>query len=198
MVPGLGKRSGDPLETLSIGAFPPVVTSMEMTMETDTEVREDGLQLAEHRSFQEWFWKLERVAWALFGAVTVAATMGFAGAGGWFASATTNIGGAEVKYPLTARWERPTEMEVSFPPSYKGPVSLSLGSGFLYSFSIEDVQPKPFEVVAHDQREEFHFRATSGGERKVVFTIKPKHAGKAEYAAEIAGSKQVLWTWIWP
>ena len=167
-------------------------------METETKVREDGLQLNEHRGFQDWFWKLERVAWVMFGIVTVAAAMGFAGAGGWFSSATAAIGGAEVEYPLTARWERPTEMLVTFPPSYKGPVVMSLGSGFLSSFSIEDVQPRPSEVVADDQREEFHFKATSSGERKVVFTIKPKHVGKTEYAADIAGSEQTLWTWIWP
>ena len=103
-----------------------------------------------------------------------------------------------MEYPRVARWERPTEITATFSPSYQGPLALALGSGFTSSFALEDVQPKPFEVLLQDGREEFRFQGSSDGERKVVFTIKPKHPGRASFTASIAGTEEVLTTWIWP
>lgn len=45
-------------------------------------IRPDGLQLDEHRQFQERFWTIERAAWIVFGMIVIAALAGAFGAGG--------------------------------------------------------------------------------------------------------------------
>ena len=44
-------------------------------------VRSDGLQLDEHRRFQERFWSIERLAWCAFALIVIIALLGGFGSG---------------------------------------------------------------------------------------------------------------------
>jgi hypothetical protein len=82
----------------------------------EPRLRPDGLQLDEHRRFQERFWKLERVAWIVFAIVTLSALLSLTGAGGPLATVWSESGNAVISYPRVARWETADESQIAFRP----------------------------------------------------------------------------------
>lgn len=68
-------------------------------------VRKNGLQLHEHRRFQERFWTVERKAWCVFALIIAAGLLGAFGSGGPLATKVTLIDRAIVEHPRISRWE---------------------------------------------------------------------------------------------
>jgi hypothetical protein len=147
-------------------------------------VREDGLQLEEHRSFQERFWTAERWAWVAFGLILLVALLGFTGSAGPFAHATASLAGGGIDYPRFARLQAPEDILVEFDP---GGVerTLTLSSSFAASFEIEGIRPEPDRSEASSEGEVMTFRVRSNEAGQVRLYVRPQRPGVANYRIAI-------------
>jgi hypothetical protein len=132
-----------------------------------------GLQLDQHLRFQERFWKAERVAWALFAAILLAALLGFTGNGGPFARATVATDAAEIDYPRVARWGAHDRIEISAPAGER--VTLDIDAAFLDLFDIRTVVPQPAHSKLAGDGIRLEFAATGGveGRSRVILDVVP-------------------------
>ena len=160
-------------------------------------IRPDGLQLEDHRSYQEKLWTVERCAWLVFIAITLAAALGATGAGGPFSRKLAAIEGGQIDHPRIARWEASDEMAVHF-AAVGGPRTLMLSPAFARSFQIEGVQPEPDRVEATPDGQVMHFDAT-GGPVQVIIHLRPQYPSLATYRVSLnGGPAQDLSTLILP
>jgi hypothetical protein len=161
-------------------------------------IRPDGLQLDEHRSYQEKLWTVERWAWAAFAAVTLAAILGASGAGGPLSHQLSQVGGGAIEHPRIARWQATDTIIVHFPGG-SATRSLTLAPPFAQMFQVEDVQPPARRVEAGPEGEVLHFQLDQGGPAQVVMHIRALSPGLARYRASIdGGAPRDLRTFILP
>lgn len=156
-----------------------------MPQPDEPPVRPDGLQLEDRRRYQEKLWTVERCAWVAFIAITLGALAGITGAGGILSRHSATMDGGEIDHPRIARWQASDEMTVRFVEG-AGARSLLLSSGFVESFQIETVQPRPTRVEAVADGQVMHF-ASADGPVQVVLHLRPQHPGLARYRASING-----------
>lgn len=160
-------------------------------------VRPDGLQLNEHRSFQEKHWTAERVAWLAFIVIAVAAILGATGSGGVLSRGLATLDGGEVDYPRIARWATADEMTVRLAEG-SGERTLLLSNDFARSFQMETVQPRPLRVDAVPDGQVLRF-AAADGPAQIVIHLLPQAPGIARFRASIdGGAPQDLTTLILP
>lgn len=161
-------------------------------------IRDDGLQLDEHRDFQERFWVAERVAWVAFAAIILAALIGLTGAGGPLSRAKAASDGSEISYPRITRWEASDSLTVNFAPG-GSERSLTLSPAFAESFQLEDVQPQPDRAEARPEGERLIFSLPAGKPATVTLHVRAHKPGPARYQARIDGtSVRTLSTFILP
>jgi len=160
-------------------------------------VRPDGLQLDENRSYQETLWTVERWAWLVFIAITLAAALGATGAGGPLSHRLAVLEGGQVDHPRIARWAASEEMAVHFAAG-SGPRTLMLSPAFAQSFQIEGIQPEPDRVEATAEGQVMHFDAADGP-IQVVIHLRPQSPSLATYRVSLnGGTAQSLSTLILP
>lgn len=143
-------------------------------------IRPDGLQLEEHRGFQERFWTIERIAWIAFGIIALLALVGLTGGGGMLAQQTLSLDAGEVTYPRVTRWEATDEIRVTF--AADGPERrLTLSQSFAEHFQIEDIQPEPDSTAATAAGELMVFRAEQGQPAQVTLHMRALSPGLASF-----------------
>lgn len=147
-------------------------------------IRDDGLQLEEHRAFQERFWSVQRGAWVAFGLLLLAALLGLTGAGGPLSRASAYLGGGTLEYPRIARWQSADEMVVRLSP---GPAerSLTLSPDFTSTLQIQTIHPEPLRSVAGPGGTRLTFATVAGNEAEVQIGVTPLHPGYPEFAIRI-------------
>lgn len=166
----------------------------------EPRLRPDGLQLDEHRRFQERFWKLERVAWVVFAIVTISALLGLTGAGGPLATASAESGNAVISYPRVARWETADELQIAFRPR-DGVTerTVTLAPEFAKAFQLEDVQPNPSETKISDRGQILVFENpdTLGGQ--ITMHVRAQSVGRKSFAINIDdGAPNAITTYVLP
>ena len=160
-------------------------------------VRPDGLQLVDDRRYQERLWTVERWAWLVFIAITLAAALGATGAGGPFSRKLAAIEGGQIDHPRIARWQASDEMAVHF-AERNGARTLLLSPAFAQSFQIEGIQPEPDRVEATAEGQVMHFDAADGPVQ-VVIHLRPQSPSLATYRVSLnGGAAQTLSTLILP
>ena len=126
----------------------------------------------EDRPWQESWWVVQRVGWAIMALIILAALVGLTGKGGPLASATAHAAGATIDYPRITRWKSDDQLTVRLPVSASGDVDVELSKAFGELFSIRSVEPEPSEVKATASGQRFTFEVGDGpGERLIVFGI---------------------------
>jgi hypothetical protein len=153
-------------------------------------IRDDGLQLAEHRDFQERFWTVERWAWVGFGLILLAAVAGLFGGGGVLAHTTITTEAGKVDYPRVARWESADEVTVTFGSSDEEH-RLTLSPQFAQYFQIADIQPLPERSLTGPVGEVMVFQSENGPPSKVVLHLRPQRPGLAGYEVSLDGDDPV-------
>lgn len=147
-------------------------------------IRDDGLQLEEHRAFQERFWSLQRVAWVLFGLLLLAALLGLTGSGGPLSRAQVALEGGTIDYPRIARWEAADEVIVRFAPGAEQH-RLTLSSGFADALQIEGIQPEPESSAAGADGAVLTFATAAGEAAEVTIHVTPLQPGYSTFAVQI-------------
>ena len=166
-----------------------------MEHQQELAVREDGLQLAEARRFQDRFWTVERFAWAAFIVVIVLALLGFTGAGGPFSHARKSLSAGEVTYPRVSRWQASDIMKVAFAPGGTDR-RLSLSPEFSAAFRIESIQPRPQSSKLGDQGTVLTFGGNGAG--TVHLFLVPVGSRVASYTITVNGDALQARTLILP
>ena len=147
-------------------------------------VRQDGLQLNEHREFQERFWKVERFAWAAFAGFVALALLGLTGDGGAFARATAVVPGATLDYPRIARWDASDTFVVHFDAG--GPQrTLLLSPEFASNFEIRNIQPTPERSETSAEGNRMIFRSAEGQPANVKLELRAHAPGLATYGVAV-------------
>ena len=155
-------------------------------------------EIAEDRSFQEQFWKIERIFWGAFGLLILAAALGLFGSGGPFSRGATFVGESRINHPLTARWEAGDELSVRLAGS-AGERSLTLSSDFAEAFEIEDMQPSPQRVEADGSGHRYVFTAMGDLPIEIRIALVPRHPGYVTYRLTPGSGQPVnLSTFVWP
>lgn len=149
-------------------------------------VRPDGLQLDENRRYQERLWTVERWAWGVFLAVTLAAALGATGAGGPISRNLAVVTGGEIDVPRMTRWEASDKLTVRFAAG-SGERTLLLTPQFARSFQVEAILPQPQRVVAASDGHTIHF-AAGNGPAEAVLHLRPQSPGLVRYRVGIDGS----------
>jgi len=149
-------------------------------------IRPDGLQLTEHRSFQEKFWTVERFAWAAFLIVVILAALGLTGDSGVFGRATATLPGATLDYPSIARWEAPDQFNLHFDAGDPQRTVL-LSPQFAASFLIEQIQPEPDSSQARADGTLMVFRVLDGGPTDITWLMRAKSPGLGTYEIAVDG-----------
>jgi hypothetical protein len=135
-----------------------------------------ALDLDSDRSFQERWWKVERIGWSVMFLVILAALTGLTGRGGPFATAEVRAGAAEITYPRVARWQTAAELSVRFPAATGEKGTILLPSDFVSSFSVESVSPQPSKVVASADGMLYEFDLEAGaGSKSAEFALRAVH-----------------------
>jgi hypothetical protein len=170
-------------------------------MQPDAEygppVRDDGLQLEEHRTFQKRFWIAERCAWALFVSVLVLAVLGLTGSGGPFATRAASLATGHVRHPAVARWTATDEMTVTFAES-AARHRLSLQGAFFDYFQIERVQPEPRAATAVEGGTVMEFASDRSQQAMVTLHLRVLRPGLARYSVGLDGTAIDVSTVILP
>ncbi|WP_173933551.1 hypothetical protein [Chelativorans sp. Marseille-P2723] len=160
-------------------------------------LRKDGLQLQEHRSFQNVFWTVERIAWITFALMLVLAILGLTGSGGYFAKANATLPAGSAEYPRVSRWETSDEFRVMFEAGGETR-RLTIGNPFFKYFQIEGVQPQPERSRSVQHGVMMEFAADEGAPVDVTFYVRSLRPGIANYRVGLDGADTLLRTVILP
>lgn len=163
----------------------------------DVPIREDGLQLKEHRAFQRGFWLAERLGWAGFALVIALALSGLTGRGGGFAQAEHRAGAALVELPRVARRGETAVLHVDFGRE-SGRHLLSVGGDMLSHFDLEEVAPWPLRSVATTDGMALQFEAVGAPPHGVRLYLRARKAGLADVRIVADGAGVTARTLILP
>lgn len=147
-------------------------------------IRDDGLQLEEHRGFQERFWSLQRVVWILFVLFLLAALLGLTGSGGPLSRQTVALEGGSIDYPRISRWEAADEVVVRFAPGADRH-RLMLSSSFADALQVEGIQPEPESSVAGAGGAELSFATAAGEAAEITIHVTPLRPGYSTFDVSI-------------
>lgn len=147
-------------------------------------IRDDGLQLDEHRQFQERFWRVERFAWIVFAVLLVAALLGFTGSGGVFSRSTAHLEGGSIEHPRVARWKSADEMMVTFAAG-AAQRRLHLSPAFSDALQVEAIQPEPQSSAAGGDGAVLTFATDPAEAARVIIHFRALKPGVPTFDARI-------------
>lgn len=147
-------------------------------------IRDDGLQLEEHRAFQERFWTVERFAWIGFGLLLLAALLGFTGSGGALSRSTAHMEGGSIDHPRVARWESADELMVTFAAGAEER-RLTLSPAFAEALQVEAIQPEPTDSAISGEGAILTFDTDPGAPAEVTIHFSALKPGLPTFEAHI-------------
>lgn len=153
--------------------------------------------IAEDRSFQQRFWKIERLAWVFFALLLLGALAGAFGRGGPLASGSAPLGAGRVDYPAIARWQAGEEFAIRVAGD-SGERRLVLSSEFLQAFKVDSLRPEPGRVEATAAGHAYFYPATSDATLDIWIAVTPRSPGYFDYAITSGDGAAHLSTLVWP
>ena len=141
-------------------------------------IRDDGLQIDEHRRFQEKFWSWERGAWVVFAALVLLALLGLTGGGGPLETTRAALGNGSVEYPRIARLQAPSELVLRPEAGTAAEYGLLLGPQFWSAFQVDEIRPAPIRSETSPEGHKLIFDS-SGGD--ILFRLKAQTPGTASF-----------------
>lgn len=154
-------------------------------------VRSDGLQLQEHRGFQERYWFIQRIAWCGYLVIVIVALLGLTGSGGYLHKQTVVFKGATVELPRVSRWEGSDDMKVTFSDG-QTVHDLVISSAFFDRFSVEQIRPEPMQEDAMADAQGLRFSASGDAPHKVWFDLRAMHFGWTSFRVQIGEETRTI------
>lgn len=135
-------------------------------------------------TFQERWWRLERIAWVLMGLLVIAALCGLTGAGGPLSRGQVQAGSAIIDYPRIARWQSAEHATIRFAADATGEVPVLLSPAFAEAFDVEAMMPDPVQTRSTAAGHELTFDlGQDRGPKLVTLSLRPGHPGLPAHAA---------------
>jgi len=144
------------------------------------------LHISENETFQRREWLVQRVAWAVFVAILVAAALGLLG-GGPLSHATAAGDGFSIEYERFARRHRPIELTLRIGRAPADSVGVEIAGPMLADSDIERIRPAPTRETAVVRRARFEFAASAGEPVEVSFRLTPQRAGRQSGSIRVEG-----------
>ncbi|MDX0982726.1 hypothetical protein GOL22_11220 [Sinorhizobium medicae] len=161
-------------------------------------VRDDGLQIEEHRTFQESFWRAERVSWVIFGLTLIAALLGVTGSGGMLERQIITVADGSVDVPRFSRWGASDVLQATLAGG-GSERRLTLSPEFFRTFQVEDIDPPPIAAEGGADGLVYRFRAASAQPLVLTLHLRAQYPGIVSFRASVNdGPAQALRTIVWP
>lgn len=158
--------------------------------------RPDGLQIDEHRRFQEGFWIAQRCVWGGFLLVALITATGVSGRGGTLAQGHARIGTAEVTWPRFTRRGAPETLTILLSGPATGP-EVTVGGGLQALFEIDTITPRPAMESGGDPLR-LAFFPDPATPNALRLSLRSQKAGVATYTIGIGGDETTLTTYVLP
>lgn len=130
----------------------------------------DRLELAEDRDFQRRFWRIGRIAWAVFALMILAALAGLTGSGGLWAEKEVRTTTALLRYPAVGRWQ--TENLMAIEVEGDGQLLVELDRRFIELYTLARFVPAPLSETPTAYGLALTYEA--GAESLVHLHVKPR------------------------
>lgn len=130
-----------------------------------------NFDVSEDRRWQEIFWTVQRIGWALMGLFILGAMLGLTGSGGPLSKATAKTPNGAVDYPAVTRWESGEEIVFRISGGAPGEVQLTLSAGFDRVFAVDSIAPQPSSSAATASGHRYTFDLEGTGEKHIVFNV---------------------------
>jgi protein-L-isoaspartate(D-aspartate) O-methyltransferase len=140
-------------------------------MPADQSEPASALDVREDRRWQEVFWTVQRIGWALMGLFIVAALLGATGGGGPLSTAKAETSTGSVEYPAISRWESSEQIVFRFQPGSSAKAHLTLSPQFDQVFAADSILPQPSAAVATAAGHRYTFDLEGTGEKQIVFNV---------------------------
>lgn len=161
-------------------------------------IRRNGLQIAENRTFQDRFWRAQRIAWAGFALILLLALLGVTGSGGPYSRLKIAFEDGSVEIPRFSRWQASDHLSALLPPG-DGNRRLTIGSEFLRTFQVEDIEPQPLFAEVGGDATVYHFRSNTERPFMAMMHFRSHSPGIVTYSVSVNGKPaQTVRTIVWP
>lgn len=137
------------------------------------------LQLDEDEHFQRRDWAAQRVAWAVFALVLLAALLGLFGSGP-LSTASRTIEGAQVQFERFGRNGRPMTMTFDIESTDAGTVTITISDDYLAAAPVERTEPEASEQSTGNGARQFEFDLAADEGGRIVFHLHPRSVGRAK------------------
>lgn len=93
--------------------------------------------------FQRASWRVERIAWCVFGALVVLALLGLLGGAGLLANGSARQGDAAVEFGRFERMQSPATLVVRGLTDASGALRVQIPMSYIHEASVESITPAP-------------------------------------------------------
>jgi hypothetical protein len=156
---------------------------------------EHRLELEQDATFQKREWRVQRIAWVLWGVLILAGLAGLLGPGPLSKQeAASSDGRLSVSYNRFVHYHHPTTLEVTMRPEDENDDSLrlQLSQPLLDRIQIERIEPEPMSRELAAEGTWYEFRCEPGvANAKVIFHIEYDAMGSGSGQLHLAGSQPV-------
>jgi hypothetical protein len=153
-----------------------------------------SLDVSEDIGFEQRFWKIERIGWAVMAMVIVCALAGLLGPGPLSKQRRADATGSiSAEYNRFDRYQAPTMLRLMVPTNLveNGEVRVSLSAGFVDSIELQHVDPTPEHVETTGDEMTFVFLAPDIAQNaSIVFHYQPNRFGRTP--ATVAVGKNTM------
>lgn len=157
--------------------------------------RYPGLHVQEDERVKRFSWIGQRVQYAVFGLVIIAALAGLAG-GGPLSSIERASGNLVARYDRFQRIERPGVFKFDFPAEGSAGAEIRFDRRVIEEWRIESVQPEPRSVSVDDRSVIYRFEAS--GRAHAVFHLAPQRSGSRSFTVVHGEESVSVATFVYP
>jgi hypothetical protein len=170
------------------------------------EVQKVGsLEIDQHIAFTLKEWRVERVAWSIFGLALVAAALGLLGGIGPFAvkEVSSADGRLQLQYSAITRLTGVPQFVVKADPGLAigDTLTIALSTKLLEAAILERIEPEPETMIVAGAQQRFRFRVdpASSNPLEIRFDLKPDKAGlNAGDVMAVGGPTIPIQQFVWP
>ena len=159
-----------------------------------TEVDDDSIAkvdnavaVGEDLTFQERWWKFERVIWSIFVLVLIADVAGLFGQG-WLAKATVGDQASHlvVRYERIERATTPSQLDIRFDPAAarNGAFQLFVSDSVIGDLGAQRIAPQPAASHIGNDGVTYTF-PTDGGPARVLIQLEPAKIGVHHFTVQV-------------
>lgn len=149
------------------------------------------MQIDERPGFQNWFWGVQRIGWAVLVLAAAAALAGLSGAGGWLAFGESQGSKGRVNFSAVMRMDRPETFQ------FRGELrEVTLDERFLEMFEIGNIMPLPSRRVSVAGAVTLIFDGT--GVMNITMSVTPKKVFRQHVGLSLGTEQHDLSIFVLP